>query len=72
MPKKMNQTQVQWLKMQTCYVCEVHDDLVEDCHRMNIPKKYIKRLDKALDVFFQINQEMVELTDKKQPEFTHF
>ena len=53
----MNQEQKDWLKHKTCFIIEKNDNLEHEMKERAIPKKLIKKITKALDLIFEVNQE---------------
>jgi len=53
----MNEKQKEYVRSITCYILEKNTDLIEDLETHGIPKKLIKKIDKALDLIFEVNQE---------------
>ncbi len=56
----MNQQQKEALKYYTCRVLEQNENMEEMLLSHGIPKKIVAKLNKALDVFFEVNQECIE------------
>lgn len=53
---KMNVEQRTFLAHYTCEIIERYDGLEDVLKSHDIPKKHIKKISKALDVIFDVNQ----------------
>lgn len=53
----MNEQQKAYLRSRTCYILDVNADLIEDLKEHGIPDDLIEKIDHALDLIFEVNQE---------------
>lgn len=54
--KKMNAGQKDYLKSVTCNILERYSELEDNLKAHGIPKKHVKKIGKALDLIFEVNQ----------------
>jgi len=61
----MNKQQADYLARRTCYILDANNDFENDLAAHGIPKKHLNKIKTAFDLIFQVNQEAVEIRNKK-------
>lgn len=61
----MNSLQIQIVKSNTCYILDCHPDVEKNWEEADIPKRLRKKLKKAFDLIYEINQEVCEKEKQK-------
>jgi hypothetical protein len=56
----MNEQQKKYLRSKTCYILDVNIDLIDDLKSHGIPSELIEKIDHALDLIFEVNQETLK------------
>ena len=56
----MNKVQKKIVRWNTCYLLDISANMEQDWKNIGVPKKYVNKLKKALDLLFELNQSMVK------------